>query len=128
IAASAGVSRQTLYNVFGSKEGVVQAVLVREADALLDHAAVLLEQATGDPAHAVSRTTRYVLRVVGDNPLLHAVLTGDHELLPVLTIRYAPLLDLLGERIATMLGDRCTDIDASVTEYDGEVNVRLLIS
>src|SRR5699024_7171886 len=113
IAASAGVSRQTLYNVFGSKEGLLQAVLVREADALLDHVAVLLEQDTGDPAHAVSRTTRYVLRVVGDNPLLHAVLTGDHELLPVLTIRSAPLLDLLGERIATMLGERCPDIDPS---------------
>ena len=35
IAASAGVSRQTLYNVFGSKEGLLQAVLVREADAIL---------------------------------------------------------------------------------------------
>ena len=128
IAASAGVSRQTLYNVFGSKEGLLQAVLVREADALLDHVAVLLEQDTGDPAHAVSRTTRYVLRVVGDNPLLHAVLTGDHELLPVLTIRSAPLLDLLGERIATMLGERCPDIDPSVTEAVADVNLRLLLS
>lgn len=128
IAASAGVSRQTLYNVFGNKEGLLQAVLVREADALLDHVAVLLEQDTEDPAHAVSRTTRYVLRVVGDDPLLHAVLTGDRELLPVLTIRSAPLLDLLGERIATMLGERCPDVDTSVTEAVADVNLRLLLS
>ena len=30
VAAAAGVSRQTLYNEFGSKDGLVQALLARE--------------------------------------------------------------------------------------------------
>ena len=128
IAASAGVSRQTLYNVFGSKEGLLRAVLVRDADALLDRVAVLLHQDTGDPAHTVSRTTGHVLRAVGANPLLHAGLTGDRAILPALTIRSATLLDLLGERIAAMLGERCPDVDTSVTEAVADVSLRLLLS
>ncbi|WP_344010319.1 TetR/AcrR family transcriptional regulator [Streptomyces thermospinosisporus] len=35
VAASAGVSRQTLYNEFGSKEGLARALVRREADAYL---------------------------------------------------------------------------------------------
>src|SRR5690606_31829948 len=36
IARSAAVSRQTLYNEFGTKEGLLQAVVLREADRFLD--------------------------------------------------------------------------------------------
>ncbi|MEU5423760.1 TetR family transcriptional regulator, partial [Streptomyces sp. NPDC020667] len=35
VAAAAGVSRQTLYNEFGSKAGLARALVRREADALL---------------------------------------------------------------------------------------------
>ncbi|GAA0644551.1 hypothetical protein GCM10009535_22440 [Streptomyces thermocarboxydovorans] len=35
VAASAGVSRQTLYNEFGSKDGLARALVRREADAYL---------------------------------------------------------------------------------------------
>ncbi|MEK8172529.1 TetR/AcrR family transcriptional regulator [Streptomyces sp. M19] len=35
VAAAAGVSRQTLYNEFGSKEGLARALVRREADAYL---------------------------------------------------------------------------------------------
>lgn len=35
VAAVAGVSRQTLYNEFGSKEGLARALVRREADAYL---------------------------------------------------------------------------------------------
>ena len=35
VAAAAGVSRQTLYNEFGSKEGLARALVRREADGYL---------------------------------------------------------------------------------------------
>ncbi|MER5827018.1 helix-turn-helix domain-containing protein, partial [Streptomyces mirabilis] len=35
VAAVAGVSRQTLYNEFGSKEGLARALVRREADGFL---------------------------------------------------------------------------------------------
>ncbi len=128
VAASARVSRQTLYNVFGSKEGLLQAVVVREVNTLLDTVVRVLEADGHDPAHTVSRTTRMVLLSVRDNPLLRAVVTGDDELLPVLTTRSAPLLDALRERIAATLRERCPTAAPDVTEAVADVTLRLIVS
>lgn len=127
IAAAAQVSRQTLYNVFGSKEGLLQAVVVREVNALLDMVIRLLEEGE-DPPHAVSRATGLVLLSARDNPLLRAVVTGDRDLLPVLTTRSAPLLDVLGERITAMLGERYPDLDTGVAVATADVALRLTVS
>lgn len=128
IATAAGVSRQTLYNVFGSKEGLLQAVVVREVNTLVDSVVLLLDAGDGDPARAVGLATRRVLGAAQESPLLHAVVTGDRDLLPVLTTRSAPLLDVLGERIAAMLRERRPDLDASVADAVADVNVRLTVS
>lgn len=128
IATTAGVSRQTLYNVFGSKEGLLQSVVVREVNTLLDEVVRVLESDGHDPAHAVSRTTRMVLLAARDNPLLRAVVTGDDELLPVLTTRAEPLMDLLGERIRRTLRERCPSAEPSVTEAVADVTMRLIVS
>lgn len=128
IAAVAGVSRQTLYNVFGSKEGLLQTVVVREVNMLLDTVERVLETDGYAPAHAVSRTTRMVLLSARDNPLLRAVVTGDDELLPVLTTRSEPLMDTLGNRISSALRELCPDTDPGVTEAVADVTLRLIVS
>ncbi|MFC9090086.1 MULTISPECIES: TetR/AcrR family transcriptional regulator [Nocardiopsis] len=128
IAAVARVSRQTLYNVFGSKEGLLQAVVVREVNALLDRVVRLLDEEGEDPPHAVSRATRLVLLSARDNPLLRAVVTGDHGLLPVLTTRAEPLLDVLGERITALLGERYPELADSAAEVAADVALRLTVS
>ncbi|MEV6817424.1 TetR family transcriptional regulator [Nocardiopsis dassonvillei] len=128
IAAVARVSRQTLYNVFGSKEGLLQAVVVREVNALLDRVVRLLDEEGEDPPHAVSRATRLVLLSARDNPLLRAVVTGDHGLLPVLTTRAEPLLDVLGERITALLGERYPELADSAAEAAADVALRLTVS
>lgn len=128
IAAAARVSRQTLYNVFGSKEGLLQAVVVREVNALLDRVVRLLEEKGQSPPHAVSQATRLVLLSARDNPLLHAVVTGDHELLPVLTTRSEPLLEVLGERITALFEERCPELAASEAEAAADVALRLTVS
>ncbi len=128
VAATAGVSRQTLYNVFGSKEGLLQAVVVREVTALLDTVEEMLAADGHDPAHAVSRTTRMVLLAARDNPLLRAVVTGDDQLLPVLTTRAAPLLDALRERIAWTLAEHCPQVPSGTAEAVADVALRLTVS
>lgn len=128
VAAAAQVSRQTLYNVFGSKEGLLQAVVVREVNILLDTVVGVLEADGRDPAHAVSRTTRMVLAAVRDNPLLLAVVTGDEQLLPVVTTRSAPLLDALRERIADTLRTRCPGAADDLTGAVADVTMRLIVS
>ncbi|MEU3016186.1 MULTISPECIES: TetR family transcriptional regulator [unclassified Nocardiopsis] len=128
VAATAGVSRQTLYNVFGSKEGLLQAVVVREVGALLDTVEETLEADGHPPAHAVGRATRMVLLAVRERPLLRAVVTGDDRLLPVLTTRSAPLLDALRDRIAGTLRERCPQTDPDTAEAVSDVTVRLTVS
>ncbi|MBR8741351.1 TetR family transcriptional regulator [Nocardiopsis sp. MG754419] len=128
IAATAGVSRQTLYNVFGSKEGLLQAVVVREVNTLLDEVMRVLDAEAHDPAHAVGRATHMVLLAARDNPLLRAVVTGDDELLPVLTTRSEPLMDALGERISRTLRERCPATDPAITEAVADVSLRLTVS
>ncbi|WP_306366311.1 TetR/AcrR family transcriptional regulator [Nocardiopsis sp. CC223A] len=128
IAAAAQVSRQTLYNVFGSKEGLLQDVVVREVNALLDEVVRVLAAEHGDPAHTVSRTARLILDTARGNPLLHAVVTGDRELLPVLTTRSEPLLGVLGERIAASLREHRPDLGPDLAEAVADVGVRLTVS
>lgn len=128
IATLAGVSRQTLYNVFGSKEGLLQTVVVREVNTLLDTVERVLETDGHTPAHAVSRTTRMVLLSARDNPLLRAVVTGDDELLPVLTTRSEPLMGALGNRISSALREHCPETGPGVTDVVADVTVRLIVS
>ncbi|MBB6118792.1 TetR/AcrR family transcriptional regulator [Nocardiopsis algeriensis] len=128
VAAAAGVSRQTLYNVFGSKEGLLQAVVVREVGALLDDVMRVLEAEGSNPVHALGRSTVLVLSSAERNPLLRAVVTGDRELLPVLTTRSAPLLDVLVERIAATLRANLPHLEPSLAEAVADVSTRLTVS
>jgi AcrR family transcriptional regulator len=82
VAAEAGVSRQTLYNEFGSKEGLARALVRRETDNYLAGVARALSQgspavgARRDAAGRVAAAAAWTLRTARANPLVRAVLTG----------------------------------------------------
>ncbi|BCK68701.1 TetR family transcriptional regulator [Streptomyces libani subsp. rufus] len=82
VAAAAGVSRQTLYNEFGSKEGLARALVRRETDNYLAGVARALSQgspaagAGRDAAGRVVAAAAWTLRTARANPLVRAVLTG----------------------------------------------------
>ncbi|MEU3841863.1 TetR/AcrR family transcriptional regulator [Streptomyces sp. NPDC028635] len=75
VAAAAGVSRQTLYNEFGSKEGLARALVRREADAYLAGVERSLAGG-GDAAERLAATAEWTASAARDNPLLRALLTG----------------------------------------------------
>ncbi|MFF9866054.1 TetR/AcrR family transcriptional regulator [Streptomyces sp. NPDC013953] len=97
VAAAAGVSRQTLYNEFGSKEGLARALLRSEADTYLEGVERLLGGNT-DPAMGLGTGTgagadtravvrqdagdrlalvaEWIVREARTRPLLRALLTG----------------------------------------------------
>jgi AcrR family transcriptional regulator len=105
VAAAVGVSRQTLYTEFGTKDALAEAVAMREAQAFFEGIEAELVQHKGDLGAAVEAAVGYTLRAGEDNPLLHAVLTaahpGDDSLLPVLTSRGEPIF----RAAATVLGE-----------------------
>ncbi|WP_037839045.1 TetR/AcrR family transcriptional regulator [Streptomyces sp. NRRL S-337] len=83
VAAAAGVSRQTLYNEFGSKDGLARALVRRETDNYLAGVArVLARGGTGrsathrDGAARVVAAAAWTLRTARSNPLVRAALTG----------------------------------------------------
>ncbi|MYX62462.1 TetR family transcriptional regulator, partial [Streptomyces sp. SID8382] len=92
VAAAAGVSRQTLYNEFGSKEGLARALVRREADAYLRGVERALSGVSGAaaPGERLAAAAVWTVRTATENPLVRAALTGCwNERLPT-TVRAAP--------------------------------------
>ncbi|MYS18976.1 transcriptional regulator, TetR family [Streptomyces sp. DvalAA-14] len=79
VAAAAGVSRQTLYNEFRSKEGLVRALIRREADTYLtgvERALALAARGGGDPGECFAAAAGWTLRTARRSPPVRAALTG----------------------------------------------------
>ncbi|MEU5886242.1 TetR/AcrR family transcriptional regulator [Streptomyces sp. NPDC047461] len=90
VAAAAGVSRQTLYNEFGSKEGLARALVRREADGYLAG----VERALAihsDARDRLTATAEWTAATAKDNALVRALLTGCwSERLPSPTLSAVP--------------------------------------
>ncbi|MEU7058376.1 helix-turn-helix domain-containing protein [Streptomyces sp. NPDC046197] len=90
VAATAGVSRQTLYNEFGSKEGLARALVRREADGYLAG----VERALGahtDPRERLTAAAEWTASAARENALVRAMLTGCwNERLPSPTLSAVP--------------------------------------
>ncbi len=78
VAASAGVSRQTLYNEFGGKDGLARALVRREAEAYLSGVERALTGVPGaaGPGERLAAAAVWTVRAGTENPLVRAVLTG----------------------------------------------------
>ncbi|QLH24015.1 TetR family transcriptional regulator [Streptomyces sp. Rer75] len=78
VAAAAGVSRQTLYNEFGGKDGLARALVRREAEAYLNGVERALTGAPGaaGPGERLAAAAVWTVRAGTENPLVRAVLTG----------------------------------------------------
>jgi AcrR family transcriptional regulator len=75
VAAAAGVSRQTLYNEFGSKEGLARALVRRAADAYIAGVDRALAGAA-DPRDRLTATAEWTASAARGSDLVRALLTG----------------------------------------------------
>ncbi|MFK4143903.1 TetR/AcrR family transcriptional regulator [Streptomyces sp. NPDC004065] len=90
VAATAGVSRQTLYNEFGSKDGLARALVRREADGYLAGAERALATHT-DPRERLIAAAEWTVTAARENALVKAMLTGCwSERLPTPTLSAVP--------------------------------------
>lgn len=104
VARAAGVSRQTLYYEFGSKDALAQALALREAVRYMAGADAAMSGHEGSPGEAVGAATEWTLTEAAQNPLLKAVLTDDTGgLLPFLTTRSEGLLEAAADHCASYL-------------------------
>lgn len=102
IAAEAGVSRQTLYNSFGSRYGLAQAYTRDLADALCDAMALELAGEPDDPRAGLEAGLRLYLSVAGSDPLIQRVQNGEahQDLVRIVTADAGPLLVHVAARLA----------------------------
>ncbi|MEV5977323.1 TetR/AcrR family transcriptional regulator [Streptomyces sp. NPDC052114] len=75
VAATAGVSRQTLYNEFGSKDGLARALLRRETDGYLHGVERALAEER-EPADRLAAVAAWTVGAARGNALVRAALTG----------------------------------------------------
>ena len=105
VAASAGISRQTLYSEFGSRAQFAQAAVAREGERFLAAAQETIEAHRDDPVEALSRAFAEFLAAAAANPLVQAIVApdGDGALLPLVTTRGGPLVEGVGAHLTGML-------------------------
>jgi AcrR family transcriptional regulator len=129
VARAAGVSRQTLYYEFGSKDRLAEALALREAERYADGADAAREGQDVSPAEVVRAGVEYTLREAAGNPLLKAVLT-DHagDLLPYLTTRAEALHAAAAERCADQLLSRWPQLPAADVRLVADAVTRLTVS
>ena len=127
VATAAGVSRQTVYRHFGSRDGLLSAVIVREEEALL----ALVDEATEgvqEIEEAVRVGLAAALRGAADHPLLQRLLTSEPEaLLPFLTLGSGPVLSIVGPAIAEVV-ERRADLAPDDLEFLGDALGRVVVS
>ncbi|WP_067471642.1 TetR family transcriptional regulator [Actinomadura hibisca] len=129
VAEAAGVSRQTLYNEFGDKWGLAQAVVLRDNERYLDGIDQALSQHR-DLRSAVEAAVLFTLELSADDPLKKTVLTGagGEEMLPLLTTQAQPVLFTASERILDHALARWPHLDRERLAEVADAAVRLTMS
>jgi AcrR family transcriptional regulator len=129
VAAAAGLSRQTLYYEFGSKDALAQALALREAERWSDGALGAIDGHDGTPVEAVTAATVWTLEEAARNPLLKAVLTDDvGGLLPFLTTRSEQLQAVAREHLEHHVSEHWPEIDPQRLHLVADTVVRLTFS
>jgi AcrR family transcriptional regulator len=129
VARAAGVSRQTLYNEFGSKDALAQALAIRTVEEFIAGTEATLDAADpANPVEAVGQAALYTLQRAADDPLLKATLIDDGGLLSFLTTRGEPVLALARESFERYYKTHWPDLSPSDIDRAAETIVRLTIS
>lgn len=130
VARTAGVSRQTLYNEFGSRADLAQAFVLREADRFVDTIKAAVDAHREDPVAALAAAFEVFLSAAAEDPLVRALLGGEgaDELLPLVTTEGAPVLERATERLGAFLLEGWPRLGAGDAALLAETVVRLAIS
>jgi AcrR family transcriptional regulator len=130
VARAAGVSRQTVYNEFGSRQELAQAFALREVDGFLTTVEAAVEPHREDPKAALAAAFEAFLAAAAENPFARAIVSGEggDDLLPLVTTQGEPVLARATERLGEFLGDGWPQMTEDEARLLAECTVRLAIS
>jgi len=130
VAGRAGLSRQTLYRYFPSKDALVSAVVSAETSQLIEKvvaAALPFE----DPQESLEAGLLAALRVTRDHPLLDRLIRTEPEaLLPLITTEGSPVMTQVRSIVEMILAERTPDVatDPVALRRFADVVTRLVVS
>ncbi|HEY4811162.1 MAG TPA: TetR family transcriptional regulator [Solirubrobacteraceae bacterium] len=130
IALAAGVSRQTLYKEFGSREEFAQVLVMREADSFLLAVEDAVAAHLDDPTSALAAAFEVFLQGAAENPLVRTIVHGDgaEELLTLFTTQGQPLVERAAERLTAVMLANWPVAQRQDAELLSDCFVRLAIS
>lgn len=119
VARAAGISRQTIYNEFGSRQGLAQGYALRLADRLVDSVNAAIDNNIGDIYAAFLQGFRGFFSESASDPLVVSLLTGaaKPDLLQIITTDSAPIITRCSDRLTSSFMDswvRASEQDAGV--------------
>jgi AcrR family transcriptional regulator len=105
VARTAGVSRQTIYNEFGSRQGLAHGYALRLADRLVDDVSRAIDDHVGDLYAAFSDGFRAFFSASAADPLVVSLLSGEAtpDLLQIITTGSGPIMAHCSNRLTGSL-------------------------
>jgi AcrR family transcriptional regulator len=130
IAAAAGVSRQTLYKEFGSRDEFAQALVIHEGERFLDQVDAAVREHLDDPRAAIRAALETFLRTAGKDPLVRILLSDDGTagLLPFVTTQGMPVVQWATARLTATIEQGWPQAPPAKARLLAETLVRLAIS
>ncbi|MGW4329824.1 TetR family transcriptional regulator [Nocardia sp. NPDC004573] len=130
VAARAGVSRQTLYNEFGSRSGLTQAYALRLADFLVDHVDAAINGNVGDVRAAFRDGMANFFFDAASDPLVQSLVAGEVklDLLRLITLDAGPLLEHATERLSRAFQHSWVASTAAESDVIAHALVRIALS
>ena len=127
VARLAGVSRQTVYRYYDSKDALVLALVAREEETLMAEVRAAHQQSR-TVREAIRRSVLHCLRATREHPLLHRLLASEPEvLLPYLTTRAGGLVHRARSTLEALVLERW-DVRPQVVRRVADLAARSIIS
>ncbi|WP_433685579.1 TetR/AcrR family transcriptional regulator [Nocardia sp. CA-119907] len=130
VATRAGVSRQTLYNEFGSRAGLAQSYALRLADDLVDHVGSAIDGNIHDPRAAFEEGLRDFFEAAAADPLVRSLVAGEVklDLLRLITLDAEPLLEHATARLSIAFQHSWVQATATESDVLAQALVRIALS
>jgi AcrR family transcriptional regulator len=130
VARAAGVSRQTLYKEFGSRDEFAQQFVIREGARFLDAVEQAIRANLGDPRAAVTAGLEVFLSAASEDPLVRLLLDDDGTggMLPLITTQSGPVLDWATARLCEAMRAGWPEVSERDLKLLADSFVRLAIS
>jgi len=125
VARVAGVSRQTIYNEFGSRQGLAQGYALRLADRLVDLVDEAICSNVGDIYAALLQGFRVFFVESAADPLVISLVSGvaKPDLLQIITTDSAPIIARCSQRLTASF----THSWVKASEQDAGILARAIV-